>query len=163
MQGIDLPSQQHRLVHQILTLAHARLATAGDEEFPHLAPLLSCAADHVPTEDLHDSGEHPVAQAVAEAAAQLAARAGIRGRLSAQHLDACLEELDRLPRTARVALLAAAVRHTVPEQPHPPAARTPTPVGWSPVRRRMGGGCLCACNSGGFCGGCGHSGCGGRR
>lgn len=25
------------------------------------------------------------------------------------------------------------------------------------------GGCGCACNSGGFCGGCGHAGCGGRR
>lgn len=24
-------------------------------------------------------------------------------------------------------------------------------------------GCPCACNSGGFCGGCGHAGCGGRR
>lgn len=24
------------------------------------------------------------------------------------------------------------------------------------------GGCGCECNSGGFCGGCGHSGCGGR-
>lgn len=23
-------------------------------------------------------------------------------------------------------------------------------------------GCPCACNSGGFCGGCGHAGCGGR-
>jgi hypothetical protein len=25
------------------------------------------------------------------------------------------------------------------------------------------GPCPCACNSGGFCGGCGHAGCGGRR
>lgn len=24
-------------------------------------------------------------------------------------------------------------------------------------------GCPCECNSGGFCGGCGHAGCGGRR
>lgn len=24
-------------------------------------------------------------------------------------------------------------------------------------------GCGCECNSGGFCGGCGHAGCGGRR
>jgi hypothetical protein len=24
-------------------------------------------------------------------------------------------------------------------------------------------GCPCACSSGGFCGGCGHAGCGGRR
>ena len=25
------------------------------------------------------------------------------------------------------------------------------------------GPCPCVCNSGGFCGGCGHAGCGGRR
>lgn len=29
--------------------------------------------------------------------------------------------------------------------------------------RRGIGPCPCACNSGGFCGGCGHAGCGGRR
>lgn len=28
---------------------------------------------------------------------------------------------------------------------------------------RATGPCPCACNSGGFCGGCGHAGCGGRR
>jgi hypothetical protein len=28
--------------------------------------------------------------------------------------------------------------------------------------RANNGKCPCACNSGGFCGGCGHSGCGGR-
>lgn len=35
----------------------------------------------------------------------------------------------------------------------------------SKARRDMPrfGGCPCACNSGGFCGGCGHAGCGGRR
>lgn len=30
-------------------------------------------------------------------------------------------------------------------------------------RVRLVGPCPCACNSGGFCGGCGHAGCGGRR
>jgi len=29
--------------------------------------------------------------------------------------------------------------------------------------RRFVGACPCACNSGGWCGGCGHAGCGGRR
>jgi len=29
--------------------------------------------------------------------------------------------------------------------------------------RRSGGACGCACSSGGFCGGCGHAGCAGRR
>lgn len=36
---------------------------------------------------------------------------------------------------------------SAPERPSPPAV----------------GPCPCACNSGGFCGGCGHAGCGGRR
>lgn len=30
-------------------------------------------------------------------------------------------------------------------------------------RREADVGCPCVCNSGGFCGGCGHAGCGGRR
>jgi hypothetical protein len=32
-----------------------------------------------------------------------------------------------------------------------------------PAGKRLAGPCSCACNSGGFCGGCGHAGCGGRR
>ena len=37
--------------------------------------------------------------------------------------------------------------------------------GFAPRREYRGGtsGCPCECNSGGFCGGCGHAGCGGRR
>lgn len=31
-----------------------------------------------------------------------------------------------------------------------------------PAGKRLTGPCPCACNSGGFCGGCGHAGCGGR-
>jgi hypothetical protein len=31
------------------------------------------------------------------------------------------------------------------------------------ARSAQVGPCPCACNSGGFCGGCGHAGCGGRR
>jgi len=32
-----------------------------------------------------------------------------------------------------------------------------------PAGKRLAGPCSCDCNSGGFCGGCGHAGCGGRR
>ena len=41
----------------------------------------------------------------------------------------------------------------------------PSPLIYSgrPQRSRSTGPCPCACNSGGFCGGCGHAGCGGRR
>jgi hypothetical protein len=37
-----------------------------------------------------------------------------------------------------------------------PLARPPAGPPWP-------GPCPCECNSGGFCGGCGHAGCGGRR
>lgn len=37
-----------------------------------------------------------------------------------------------------------------------------TPQGTLHVFARVGP-CPCACNSGGWCGGCGHGGCGGRR
>lgn len=42
------------------------------------------------------------------------------------------------------------------------AARLLAKVRTSP-RYRATGPCPCECNSGGFCGGCGHAGCGGRR
>ena len=162
MHGIGLPPQQHHLVHQILTLAHTRLASAGDEDFPHRAPLLSCAADHVPAEYLHGLGEQVLAQAAAEAAANLAARAGTTIMPSDPRLDACLEGLDRLPLAARIDLLDSAVRTTAPEAALPPAPRIPTPGGRTPFRSRPAAVCPCACSSGGFCGGCGHAGCGGR-
>lgn len=41
------------------------------------------------------------------------------------------------------------------------AVQAPSPVPPAPVRRPVGP-CPCACNHGGFCGGCGHAGCGGR-
>jgi len=34
--------------------------------------------------------------------------------------------------------------------------------GRPPIRRRSTGPCPCECSRGGFCGGCGHAGCGGR-
>jgi hypothetical protein len=47
-----------------------------------------------------------------------------------------------------------------------PAGRT-GPLVEGPAWTGGGGGftgpCPCECNSGGFCGGCGHAGCGGRR
>jgi hypothetical protein len=163
MREIGLPPQQHRLVHQILTLAHARLAGPGAEEFPHLAPLLSCAADHVPAEDLHGLDEQVLAQAVAEAAAHLAASASITLMPSDPRLDACLEGLDQLPRAARIDLLAAAIRNTASEAAPPLAPRDHRPDGRTPFRSRPTGACPCACSSGGYCGGCGHAGCGGQR
>jgi hypothetical protein len=50
----------------------------------------------------------------------------------------------------------------VPEDAPPPPAfrRGFVSAGYRPGMR--GGPCSCECNSGGFCGGCGHGGCGGR-
>lgn len=39
---------------------------------------------------------------------------------------------------------------------------TPAQLAAGPIFPRIQP-CPCACNSGGFCGGCGHAGCGGRR
>jgi len=44
-----------------------------------------------------------------------------------------------------------------------PAQRYGSDAPTSYRTRRPGGACGCACSSGGFCGGCGHAGCAGRR
>lgn len=44
----------------------------------------------------------------------------------------------------------------------PFVARLEEPARDKPRLRQLMRGCPCACNSGGFCGGCGHAGCGGR-
>jgi hypothetical protein len=56
-----------------------------------------------------------------------------------------------IPEISGQALAIIEGRHRVFHVEHSAAART-----------RPVGPCPCACNSGGFCGGCGHAGCGGR-
>jgi hypothetical protein len=157
--------QHHALVHQTLTHARALFSAAKEDEVPSLAVLLPRAADHLQTEDHLDLNPAALARVVAEAAGQLLACAHTSLLPADPNLQCYLEALDRLPRAARTGLLTGAVRRTAP---HPDDARPPTPrilapSGPSPVRRRTPGPCPCACNSGGFCGGCGHAGCGGRR
>lgn len=60
---------------------------------------------------------------------------------------------DQLPIPDCLYLLRAA-----PDDDH---AATAVPGASAP--KRTAAGCPCVCNSGGFCGGCGHAGCGGRR
>ncbi|MET9085512.1 hypothetical protein ABZX77_27115 [Streptomyces sp. NPDC004237] len=164
MTGTDTP-QHPTVVHQILQHAHALLTVSENEEDQPLAELLARAADHVQAEgrDQLDSGA--LAGAVAEAAALLLARCKVPITAVDPNLTYCVRALDRLPRTARIGLLTVAIRYTAPD-PHsslPPDHRAPAPGRQTAPRGRMRGSCPCPCNSGGFCGGCGHAGCGGRR
>jgi hypothetical protein len=65
------------------------------------------------------------------------------------------ETADRLRRIADGAVSYPGEPYTSPRYAGVGASRTR-------VRQPVGP-CPCACNSGGFCGGCGHAGCGGRR
>ncbi|GGN96131.1 hypothetical protein GCM10011579_097230 [Streptomyces albiflavescens] len=167
----DTGQLRHPLaVRQILRHAHTLLSAAGDEESLSLEALLTRAADRLPLEDRPDLDPPTLAWAVAEAAAQLLACVRTPIRPQDPHLTYCLQALDRLPRTARIGLLTAAVRRTDPDQagsldgtsPLAPTRRF-VPDGPAPAGRRTAGRCPCECNSEGFCGGCGHAGCGGRR
>ncbi|MBT2418069.1 hypothetical protein J7F01_08575 [Streptomyces sp. ISL-22] len=164
MPGTDMP-QHPTVVHQILQHAHALLTASDKEEDPPLVELLTRAADHVPAEEREHLDSSALAWAVAEAAAQLLARCKIPITAGDPNAAYCLQALDRLPRTARTGLLTVAIRYTAPA-PHgnpPPDEHAPVPGGQSAARDRRRGACPCPCNSGGFCGGCGHAGCGGRR
>ncbi|GAA2658753.1 hypothetical protein [Streptomyces vastus] len=156
------------LVHHLLGHARALLAAAGDDEVPSLAALLARAADHLPDEDRASLDPPALARVVAESAAQLLACTRTPTRPGDPNLEHCLQALDRLPRSARTGLLTEAIRRTAPDPdpddtPPPTTARVLAPVGQPTARRCTQGRCPCSCNSGGFCGGCGHAGCGGRR
>ncbi|MDQ1024696.1 hypothetical protein QF035_002278 [Streptomyces umbrinus] len=158
--------QRPLLVHQLLGHAHALLATAEEDDVPSLTALLVRAADHLPVEDRGSLDPLALAWLVADSAAHLLACTRTPVRPEDPHLDCCLQALDRLPRSARTCLLEAAVRRTAPDPddtPPPTTARFQAPVSRPAARRGVPGRCPCPCNSGGFCGGCGHAGCGGRR
>ncbi|MGW2317426.1 hypothetical protein [Streptomyces sp. NPDC001680] len=153
MSAAEAP-QRRQLVNQLLHRAHALLEATDDSQAPPLAELLARAVDHMPAEDRADLDAPVLAWVVAEAAVQVLACTRIPIRPQDPHLASCLQALDRLPHTARTGLLAAATRRTIPD---PDDAAPPTPHVQAPGRSP------CPCNSGGFCGGCGHAGCGGRR
>ncbi|MFI1584751.1 hypothetical protein [Embleya sp. NPDC020630] len=101
------------------------------------------AATH--TSRLHDLG---IARSVGRDLDLVA----VRHAHALAHLHALLGVYDK----ARAATTAPAPANT----PAPGAALEPPP----PRRRKepRTGPCLCPCNHGGFCGGCGHAGCGSR-
>ncbi|MGW7381879.1 hypothetical protein [Streptomyces sp. NPDC054794] len=164
MPGTDTP-QHPTVVHQILQHAHALLTTSENEEDQPLAELLARAADQVHAEGREQLDSRAIAWAAAEAAALLLARCKISITAGDPNLTYCVRSLDRLPRTARTGLLTAAIRYTAPDphSPLPPGQHAPASGRHTAPGGRMRGSCPCSCNSGGFCGGCGHAGCGGRR
>ncbi|MGP3949635.1 hypothetical protein [Streptomyces sp. 7N604] len=142
-------------VHRLLTEAYLRLTAHADGATPPLHDLFAQLVVELCDRDL--LGDHPpsLGGTVDQAAACLLNLATPErpARFFDEDLPARLGELDRLPLPERLRLLEAATRHTGPA---PEAQQLP-------AQRRTAGPCPCACTSGGFCGGCGHAGCGGRR
>ncbi|GCB94688.1 hypothetical protein SALB_07489 [Streptomyces noursei] len=141
--------------HRLLTETHRRLATHQDPAVPPLHALLAQLVVELYDRDLLGNRPPSLGGIVSEAASCLLNLATPQRvtRPFDEDLSERLNELDRLPLPERLRLLQAATRHTAPI---PTSQRLP-------ARRRPTGLCPCPCNSGGFCGGCGHAGCGGRR
>ncbi|MEN8652359.1 hypothetical protein ABCR94_17575 [Streptomyces sp. 21So2-11] len=98
----------------------------------------------------------------AEAAFHLAQAAGwTPSGLTDPALPILLDRLDQRPHVARLRLLDTAAARTGPTVLPLPAPAPATE--YQAAARRAAGSCGCACTAGGFCGGCGHAGCGRRR
>ncbi|MBC9718025.1 hypothetical protein H9Y04_36380 [Streptomyces sp. TRM66268-LWL] len=111
---------------------------------------------------------HLVALLATEAAWHLVATAGYTvSGLTDPNLAAYLARLDEQPLAVKTELLRTAARRLAPattdraERRVRAVATTGAPS--RPGGRRAVDTCSCACTSGGFCGGCGHAGCGGGR
>ncbi|MCX5206907.1 hypothetical protein OG897_36590 [Streptomyces sp. NBC_00237] len=154
-----LDDRYRTLAHTTLNAARHTLAQHTGPEQPTLTDLLHNAVD---TTARTCGGTRPseTAWLWAEAAFHLAHAAGWNpSGLTDPALPTLLTRLDQRPHAARLRLLDTAATRTAPTViplPEP----TPTPV--RVTGRRQAGGCGCACTAGGFCGGCGHAGCGRR-
>lgn len=156
-------SQYRTMVREILDHTQRSLEEIVPGQRGDLAHLLVASARHVSQTELpleQPISESVLARLAAEAAWYIILAAtghppiGLTAAALPQHLTALdtrlLADRIRLVRTA--ALLTEG--HRVPLDRGIPIA---------PQRRRAAGPCPCTCSSGGFCGGCGHAGCGGRR
>jgi len=149
MPGTTTPAT---LAHRILQKAHRLLSESAEAQETPLVETLTNAAGLLPDQEHLDDTTRD--RALAEAAAHLLARCRIPIKVGDPTALYWLNELDQLPGKARLGLVTVALRHTAPDTPPAP---TPT------ARHRRKDACPCSCNSGGFCGGCGHAGCGGHR
>ncbi|MFI5808607.1 hypothetical protein [Streptomyces sp. NPDC051561] len=146
------------LVHNTLISARHTLAQHTDPEQPALAAVLHEAAA---TAARKAGTCHPseTAWLCAEAAFHLTHAAGrTPSGLTDPALPTLLTRLDQRPHPARLRLLDTAIARTGPL-----VITLPTPAPARTTGRRAAGSCGCACTTGGFCGGCGHAGCGRRR
>ncbi|MFJ3987718.1 hypothetical protein ACIPWY_03485 [Streptomyces sp. NPDC090032] len=166
MPRIHPPRHYRNAAHRILTHTHTLLTvTAGRQPTTHLKDVLVQAAAGIEEAELFEGVLQARSWAVKEAARclLLCADPYHPARLTDTGLLAHLTELDQLPYEERTTLVAEAVLRTETRPvatlnlPHPTPA--PTRSAW----RRPAGPCTCACSTGGFCGGCGHAGCTGRR
>ncbi len=135
------------MTYGLLLIATWNLSTDPATHGQTLAELLTSVAD---SQDIGSPIEPDARHANArEAARHVLACADLPDPDQDDPLQA-IAPLDQLPRDDRLRILRAATEHSW--LPYP----TTRP------RRRTVSGCPCPCNSGGFCGGCGHAGCGGR-
>lgn len=154
--------RDHRaLVHEILTHTQTLLQQAHNDAPTPMAELLNTATENVCNRHATWVSPHHVAWLEAEAASHIITVAGWRpAGLTDPGLPRQLLRLDQQTTTVKHQVLALAVQDTDPDrqatnchvrfpQQRTDAARKSRP-------------CPCVCNVGGFCGGCGHVGCGVR-
>jgi hypothetical protein len=155
--------RDHRaLVHEILTHTQTLLEQASNDARSPMAELLNAATETVCDRHATWVSPHHVAWLEAEAASHIITVAGWRpAGLTDPALPRQLLRLDQQTTALCHHVLALAVQDTDPDRPaadsdlNIPRQRTDS--------TRKPGPCPCACNAGGFCGGCGHAGCGARR
>ncbi|WP_331773252.1 hypothetical protein OG948_58655 (plasmid) [Embleya sp. NBC_00888] len=149
----DKSDSLHGLAVLIDTIATDvdRATTTLVDDIHRLIDTLNRALEAVPQGRLHEAG--------------ILQGAGPRLDATATHHAIAVRDLNTLvdaykyatEHTTTTAITAAAPANAS-ARPAGPAPR--------PTRRRTtataGGPCPCVCNHGGFCGGCGHAGCGGR-
>ncbi|WP_107498863.1 hypothetical protein [Actinacidiphila yeochonensis] len=127
-----------------------------------MAELLNAATETVCDRHATWVSAHHVAWLEAEAASHIITVAGWRpAGLTDPALPRQLLRLDEQNTEARSHLLALAVQDTDPDRD-----ATKHDMSFPKQRTRVARKplpCPCACNAGGFCGGCGHAGCGARR
>ncbi|MCQ6246160.1 hypothetical protein [Streptomyces malaysiensis] len=159
--------KNHRvLVHEILTNSHLLLQQTGAHDRAPFADILHAATEKICNQHASDVSPHHAAWLEAEAASHIVTAAGRHTTgLTDPALPHHLTRLDQRIHAARLRLLETAIYRTDPDRPTAPAtASVPCQrTTDSAPRRRQVGPCPCACNNGGSCGGCGHTGCGGRR
>ncbi|MEU4889497.1 MULTISPECIES: hypothetical protein [Streptomyces] len=129
MPGTNAPQQ--RAEHRTHTTARAVLDPDGTEDFPRPAEQLTLAAEHVQSSDRTTQQPPDLTRAVVQAAGHRAAFAHTLHIPGDPHPEYQQHTPDRLPHTARTALITAAARRVAPVPNDAPA-----PTGHAAEKRR---------------------------